>query len=109
MLRGFFDHFPDLSCDIPTYDDVPQSLPLALSFTDILEDHYEEEQDAQKDSRPDVGQEACQEARTEMLPYGMTPAMPLGHVSTLETADDFDFWQLAGLVNGEGQGFSHIY
>ena len=109
MLRGFFDHFPDLSCDIPTYDDIPQSLPLEFSFTDVLKGHYEEDKDTQKQSCPDVLQEADQNARMETLPYGMTPAMPLGHLTNSETADEFDFWQLAGLVNGDSQGFTQIY
>ncbi|CAK7204868.1 hypothetical protein SEUCBS139899_007630 [Sporothrix eucalyptigena] len=104
MLRGFFDHFPDLACDIPTCDDVPQSLPLTLFQTNILEGNTSDDHDDWQDAR----QEAGQEARLDTLPYGMTPAMLVGHLTSPDTVDDLDFWQLADLVGGDVQGLAQV-
>ncbi|CAK7234636.1 hypothetical protein SCUCBS95973_009001 [Sporothrix curviconia] len=104
MLRGFFDHFPELACDIPTYEQVPRVLPQAhvylangLSLTEAFaagaaEDRCHDHQKALAVNMTRLNQNHSHiHGQSQSQSHGQSH----NHMDPIDIASD-EFWQFIG-------------
>ena len=78
MVEDFFADFPDLSCDIPSYEEVPRTLPLfdAGSFL-LAEDESEKQQELnQHDTMLAINNPSLSATATEDVEFWQPAEIP---------------------------------